>query len=113
MKRGNGDFSRITLTSIEYADTLQALALDRIRDLFASEEVAAPGMVDLRGVSLGDFTKALLEADANGTRDEFEADLSRQMAEAQAQQAAAQAAQQQQQGPQMPPAAAPAPQGNR
>jgi len=80
------------IRAVSYAEGLQAMALDHIRDVFGTAEA-----FDITGnVSYGDFIKALTEAEEAGTRDEFEAMLGRQMADMMNQQAAA--AQQQPQG---------------
>lgn len=73
-RRGTGDFSRINIRALEYAETLQGMALDTIRDEFGVRE-----LFDItEGVTYGDFIKALTEAETNGTREEFEAMLGRQ-----------------------------------
>ncbi|MCR4332078.1 MAG: hypothetical protein NUV34_05160 [Sulfuricaulis sp.] len=89
--------SRASIRAMEYAMTLQGLAIDHIKEQFSAEE-------DLdfnRGVSFEEFVKALAEADKNGQRDQFEQQLAERMGAswtALQQQIAAQA--QQGQGPQ-------------
>ena len=75
-KRGVGDLARGSIKVMEFAVALQGLAVDHIRDTFA-----ATSMLDFEaGVSQGEFNKALLEADSNGQRDQFEAYLAEQLA---------------------------------
>ena len=88
-KRGLGDYSRGSIRALEFAQTLQGVVLDSLRDQFA----AASGL-DIRDeVKYGDFIRALTEAEESGQRDAFEAHLAAQLGAAwtnfQAQQAAA------------------------
>lgn len=69
--KGKGDFSRISLQAAELADIYQGMALDNIREMFATDN----GGLSLDDLSFEDFTKRFLEANENGTRDEFEAEL--------------------------------------
>ena len=75
-RRALGDFSKLSFRSIELATALQGMAVDHIRETFKTEETG-PNLNDL---SLGDFIKALIEADESGTRDQFEANLAAQLA---------------------------------
>lgn len=74
-RRGVGSFSKLGLRSIETAIALQGLAVDHINETFKTEETG----IRLEDVTLGDFIKALIEADENGTRAQFEADLASQL----------------------------------
>lgn len=75
-KQGLGDYSRGSLRALEIANALQGLALDHIKDQFA----AAEDFDFSRGVSYGEFIKALTEAEENGQRDQFEEFLAQRMA---------------------------------
>jgi len=83
-RRGTGDFSRLTIRALAYAETMQGMALDSIREQFGARE-----LFDITdGITYGDFIKAMTEAEESGTREEFEAMLGRQivaMMQAQAQ----------------------------
>ena len=89
-KLSRGDFSRINIQAMEYAETLQAMALDSIREQFG---VRRPGLDVMEGFTYQQYMDAVTEAELGGKRDEFEADLAQQFSQMQ-QQAAAQAAQQ-------------------
>lgn len=69
--KGKGDFSRLSLEATALADAYQGLALDSIRESFATEDDS----MSLDGLSLEDFVARFIEANENGTRDEFEAQL--------------------------------------
>ena len=75
VKRGIGDYAQASIRVTELAETLQAIALDGIRDQFK----ASQGLDFERGVSYADYVKALTEAEEAGTRDEFEAYLAEKM----------------------------------
>lgn len=81
----------MSLQAIERAESMQALALDRIKQDFGTAE--AFDVSD--GMSYADFVRALTEAEEQGTRDEFEAMLGRQFMAMMQQQAAQAQAQQQ------------------
>jgi hypothetical protein len=73
-RRGTGNYSMMSLQAIERAESMQALALDRIKQDFGTAE-----SFDVSdGMSYADFVRALTEAEEQGTRDEFEAMLGRQ-----------------------------------
>ena len=75
-KQGIGDLARGNIKVMEMANVLQGMAIDHIRDTFA-----ATSALDFdTGVSQGEFNKALLEADANGQREQFEAHLAEMLA---------------------------------
>jgi len=61
----------------EYAESLQAAALDSIRDQFGMTELL--DIMGESGVSYDQMMRALIESEKNGTRAEFEAMLGRQM----------------------------------
>ena len=69
--KGKGDFSRLSLQATELADVYQGLSLDYIREQFATEDDS----MTLDGLTFEDFVARFLEANENGTRDEFEAEL--------------------------------------
>lgn len=69
--KGKGDFSRISLEATALADTYQGLALDYIREMFATEDDS----LSLDELTFEDFVARFLEANENGTRDDFEAQL--------------------------------------
>lgn len=69
--KGKGDFSRLSLQAAELADVYQGLALDHIRETFATEDDS----LSLDDLSFEDFVTRFIEANENGTRDEFEAEL--------------------------------------
>ena len=73
-RKYTGDYSKASLKSVEYANTLQALAIESIKKSFNSEIE-----LDLNSMTLGEFMEALSTADANGTRAEFEAKLAAQI----------------------------------
>lgn len=74
-RRGIGNYSNLMIRSLAMAEQMQAAAIDRIKEDFATRE-----FLDLRdGISYGDFVRQLAEAEENGTRDEFEAMLGRQI----------------------------------
>jgi hypothetical protein len=88
-KNPRGDFSRVNIAAMEYAETLQAMALDSIREQFG---VRRKGLDVMEGFTYQQYMDAITEAELGGKRDEFEADLAQQFAEMQqmaAQQAAA------------------------
>jgi hypothetical protein len=90
-RRGTGNYSMMSLQAIERAESMQALALDRIKQDFGTAE-----SFDVSdGMSYADFVRALTEAEEQGTRDEFEAMLGRQFMAMMQQQAAQAQAQQQ------------------
>ena len=94
-KTATGDYSRINVQAMEYAETLQALALDSIREQFG---VRKPGLDLMRGFTYQEYIDELTQAEMNGTREQFEADLAQQFVQMQtmaAQQAAAAAQQEQ------------------
>lgn len=95
-KQAKGDFSRVNIQAMEYAEMLQAMALDSIREQFG---VRRKGLDMMEGFTYQELVDATLDAEMNGTREAFEADLAQQFVELQAmaqQQAAAAAAQQKQ-----------------
>ena len=59
---------------LEYANTLQMLAVEGIKKSFNSEIE-----IDINNITLGEFIQALDTADANGTREEFEKGLAAQL----------------------------------
>lgn len=71
--KGKGDFSRLSFTAAELADTYQGMALDYIKEMFATDDDG----LSLENLTFDDFMKRFLEANENGTRDEFEADLAK------------------------------------
>lgn len=91
-KVGRSDFSRTSIKALAYANTLQGLALDSIREQFFAES----DEIDPLNMSYEQFIKGLTEANERGTRDEFEAKLGAAMLtvieQMQAQQEAAMAA---------------------
>lgn len=74
-RRGIGDFSKLSLRTIATVEAMQGLAVDHIRESFKTEDTS----LRLDDLTLGDFIKALVEADENGTREQFEADLAAQI----------------------------------
>lgn len=75
-KVGRNDLSRASIKALEYANTLQGLALDSIREqFFAESDEFDPFQGDY-----SDFIRALTEAEESGTRAEFEAHLGQMMA---------------------------------
>lgn len=92
-QRGTGNYSKMMVQATAYAESLQAAALDSIRDQFGMTELL--DIMDRGGVSYDQVMRAMIEAEKNGTRAEFEAMLGRQMIQMlDAQAAQAQAAQQ-------------------
>ena len=69
---------------MEYALALQGMALDSIKKTFASEDTT----INISDISYGEYMKALVEADDAGTREEFEAEIGRQITVMMQQQAA-------------------------
>lgn len=102
-RRATGDYSRINIQAMEYAETLQGLSTATIRDQFG---VTKLGLDITKDFSYQEFIDALAKSEVDGTRDEFEADLGKQFSVMLQQAAAAQQAQQQQ-GQSQPPQASP------
>ena len=74
-RRYVGDFSQGSIKALEYAEVLQGMAIDGIQKTFLSEDIS----LKLDNLSMGDFMKALMEADEAGDRDEFEAAIAAQL----------------------------------
>ena len=62
------------MSAMKYAQALQGLAVDSISEMFNSEAV-----IDLNNTSIGELTRAQLEADSAGKRAEFDAALAKQI----------------------------------
>lgn len=74
-KRGIGDLARGSLRSLEMANAMQALAVEHIRDQFA-----ATSDFDFdRGVTHAEFIEGLMQAEEDGTRDQFELMMAERM----------------------------------
>ena len=68
-------FSRLSVLATERAEYMQGLTVEYINDQFAADS----DTVDINSMTFGDFMAALNKAEENGTREEFEAVLARQL----------------------------------
>lgn len=95
-RRNIGDMARVSIEAMDYANALQALAFDHIRDTFYAGD--DPYDMDLNNLSYSDFIVKFLEASENDELEQFEAKIGAQLATLQEQ--ILQQAQQPQQGAQ-------------
>lgn len=73
-RRYTGDYSRASIKAMEYANTLQGLAVDSIKRMFNSEEE-----IDLNDVSLAELARARMEANNPTERAKLDTQLAKQL----------------------------------
>ena len=74
-RRYTGDLSRASIAAMDYALMLQGMTLDSIKKAFSSET----DEIDIHEMTVGDFIRGMVEADAAGTRNVFDAQLAAQL----------------------------------